>query len=102
MRGMPIFIASLILVAAITQPWFTPQAAANDMALGGSAAGVYPLNDTQIRLERERVTFYELDRGGWQVLALLTFYNPTDQPIQMQVGFPVTLLGEGYDEFVVR
>ncbi|MDP8254148.1 MAG: YARHG domain-containing protein, partial [Candidatus Alcyoniella australis] len=42
------------------------------------------------------------DRGGWQVLALLTFYNPTDQPIQMQVGFPVTLLGEGYDEFVVR
>jgi len=67
---------------------------ANDTAIGGSGAGVYPVETTAVRLVRELVVFQEV-ADSFSVTADLHFRNDTDKPITLQLGFPARTKVEG-------
>ena len=67
---------------------------ANDAAVGGSGAAVYPVENTQVRLVRELVVFDEVDKG-FAVTADLHFLNPGPAAASLRLGFPSRYLTEG-------
>ena len=77
---------ALLLALSIAQ--------ANDTAIGGSGAGVYPAESTDIRLVRELVVFQELG-DSFAVTADLHFHNDSDEPVTLDLGFPARLMTEG-------
>jgi hypothetical protein len=81
---------SALLLAALAA---TPSIA-NDTAMGGSGAGVYPVESTAVRLVRELVVFQEV-ADSFSVTADLHFRNDTDQPVTLQLGFPARTKVEG-------
>jgi Domain of unknown function (DUF4424) len=64
-------------------------AAANDAAMGGSGANVFPLDNADLRLVRERVVFTEVDDNVFTVEARLIFKNTTAKKQTLRLGFPV-------------
>jgi hypothetical protein len=67
---------------------------ANDTAIGGSGAGVYPIETSEVRLVRELVVFQEVS-DSFSVTADLHFRNDTDQPLTLRLGFPARTKVEG-------
>ena len=72
----------------------TTPAKANDTAMGGSGAGVYPVATTTVRLVRELVVFQE-QGDSFAVTADLHFRNDTDKPTTLQLGFPARMVTMG-------
>ena len=81
-------IATLLLALAGSP------AHANDTAIGGSGAGVYPVETTTVRLVRELVVFQEV-ADSFSVTADLHFRNDSDKAITLQLGFPARTKVEG-------
>ncbi len=84
------FTACATLLLALT----SPPALANDTAMGGSGAGVYPVESTKVRLVRELVIFQEV-ADSFVVTADLHFRNETAKPVTLQLGFPARTKVEG-------
>ncbi len=76
-----------------------PAAKADDAPLVLMAKGVSPVNNTTIRLVRERVdiVLFADTMGGYaEVKAALTFRN-TGKAQKILMGFPTSLIDEGYE-----
>jgi hypothetical protein len=84
---MPSLLLALLLAA-------TAPTLANDTAMGGSGAGVYPIETTAVRLVRESVVFQEV-ADSFVVTADLHFHNETNKPVTLQLGFPARGKVEG-------
>jgi hypothetical protein len=84
---LPTATALLLAIAA-------PPSQANDTAMGGSGAGVYPVESTAVRLVRELVIFQQLS-DSFVVSADLHFRNETSKPVTLQLGFPARTKVEG-------
>ena len=83
---LPALTLLLALASAPTQ--------ANDTAIGGSGAGVYPVETTSVRLVRELVVFQE-QGDSFAVTADLHFRNDTDTPATLKLGFPARMITMG-------
>ncbi len=83
-------LTTITLLLALT----APPSLANDTAMGGSGAGVYPVETTTVRLVRELVVFQEIG-DSFAVTADLHFRNESDQPTTLKLGFPARTKVEG-------
>jgi len=69
-----------------------PAALANDAAVGGSGAAIYPVGSTELRLVRELVLFQE-QGDSMLVTADLHFRNESARDLTVPVGFPARASG---------
>ena len=64
-------------------------AGANDASYGGDGSVLFPLKETRVRMVSEDITMTLGD--AWTIDAHYVFSNPTDNDIELRMGFP-----EGY------
>jgi hypothetical protein len=82
-----------LLVPALAQ--------ANDASFYGDGATVFAIKDARIAMEREAITI-RYDRAAkshmvqWVATCVFTFRNLTDEPVEVQMGFP-DWMGAGDD-----
>ena len=78
---------------------------ANDASFGGSGATVYALKENRVRMEKEVVVIrYNHEAAGspterfikWLADCTFTFINITDQPVDVQMGFPDWVYHQGW------
>jgi hypothetical protein len=82
---------SVMLCSLAGVLFLSPAAAlANDGFFAGSGSNVYPVENLDVRLVREVVTFDQIDTEEhvFAVSALLFFQNETADTVKGQVGFP--------------
>lgn len=60
---------------------------ANDASFMGKGADVSPVKETKIQMVAEDIMIVEGDKG-WEVKAKYWFSNPTEETVDLQVGFP--------------
>ena len=78
---------------------------ANDMAFGGAGADLVPLTENRIQMVSENILIERLAPGGYQILgegnwrvsATYHFRNLTDEPVDVQIGFPEPACPEDSD-----
>lgn len=85
-------LAALLLLPALL---------ANDAAVGGTGAGSFPVERTDVRLVRELVVFQEAG-DAFQVTADLHFRNDGPEAVTLQLGFPARARGDWEGDPVVH
>lgn len=67
-------------------------AQANDSVFGGSGTDLVPMRETRARMAAEDIVIEEFvaknDNRRWRVKATYTFENPTDETLDVTMGFP--------------
>ena len=107
MRRLPCPHGALSLILGAAAWLLAPAPShANDAAMGGRGASVFPLKETRVRMAAEDIVMtrvpdrktyqdadgktHAYDAWRWQVEATYTFENPTRADIPLQLGFPET------------
>lgn len=60
---------------------------ANDTSVGGTGVDLHILKESSVRMQAEDITLTHVERV-FEIVAKYTFENPTDNHVQLQVGFP--------------
>ena len=75
------FLTVLLLLSPLTI-W------ADDSAFGGDAANVYPIENTEIQMVKEKVRVFPTTDGLWKTEATFWFKNLSNKTVDVQMGFP--------------
>jgi len=65
-------------------------ALANDASFGGEGADLAPIRETRVRMASEDIVIAQPAPGAdrWEVTATYRFENPTDEAVELTMGFP--------------
>lgn len=83
-KRIVVFFSLFILLMFVNMPDIHSDATSYD----GEGGALLPIQNDDIKMVSERITFIQLDSYNWEVKAQYTFMNSSDKSKVVQVGFP--------------